>query len=77
MELSDKQKAFSEFFLPFPESTSNFKLLKKNKMMVIGNVFPKLQTVKNFVRPFCKKRRFGTWPSSQDVKVCQALAKST
>ena len=31
MELSDKQKAFSEFFLPFPESTSNFKLLKKKK----------------------------------------------
>ena len=46
------------------------------KMMVIPNVFPKLQTWKNFVRPFCKKRRFGTRSSSQDVKMCQSLAKS-
>ena len=44
--------------------------------MVIANVFPKLQTVKNFVRPFCKKRRFGTRSYSQDVEVCQVLAKS-
>ena len=29
-------------------------------MTVIANVFPKLQTVKNFVRPPCKKRRLGT-----------------
>ena len=44
--------------------------------MVIANVFPKLQTVKNFVRPFCKKRRFGTRFDNQHVKVSQILAKS-
>ena len=28
--------------------------LKKKKMIAIANVFPKLQTVKNFARPPCK-----------------------
>ena len=50
-------------------------ILKKN-MIVIANVLPKLQTVKNFVRPLCKKRRFGTGFDSQDVKVTRMLAKS-
>ena len=44
--------------------------------MVIANVFPKLQTVKNFVRPFCKKGRLGTCFDSQHVKVSQILSKS-
>ena len=43
--------------------------------MVIANVFPKLQTVKNFVKPFCKKRRLGTRFDSQHVKVSQIPAK--
>ena len=43
--------------------------------MVIADVFPKLQTVKNFVRPFCKKRRLGTRFDSQHVKVSQIPAK--
>ena len=43
--------------------------------MVIANVFPKLQTVKNFVRPFCRKSRFETRSYSQDVEVCQVLEK--
>ena len=45
-------------------------------MVVIANVFPKLQSVKNLVRPFCKKRRFGTRFDSQHVKEFQVLAKS-
>ena len=59
MQLSEKQKNFSEFSVPFLESISSFEHMKK-KMMIIANVFPKLQTVKNFVTPLCKKRRFGT-----------------
>ena len=47
----------------------------KNKMIVITNVFPKLQTVKNFVRPLCKKRHFETRFDSQHVKVSRILAK--
>ena len=45
-------------------------------MMVIPNVFPKLQTVKNFVRQLCKKRRFGTRFNTQHDKVSQILVKS-
>ena len=44
--------------------------------MVIANVFPKLRTLKNFVRPLCKKRYFETRFDSQHVKVSQILAKS-
>ena len=58
MQVSEKRKSFSQFFVPFLECTSNFKHLEK-KMMVIANVFPKLQTVKNFVTALWKKRRFG------------------
>ena len=37
-------------------------------MIVIANVFPKLQTVKILVRPLSKKRRFRTRFDSQHVK---------
>ena len=30
MQLSEKRKSFSEFFVPFLESTSNFKHFEKN-----------------------------------------------
>ena len=50
-------------------------ILKKN-MIVIANVLPKLQTVKNFVRPLCKNHYFGTRFDSQHVKVNRILAKS-
>ena len=45
-------------------------------MIVIGNVFPKLQTVKILVRPMSKKRRFRTRFDSQHAKASQILAKS-
>ena len=57
------------------ESTSNFKHFEK-KMMVIAHVFPKLETVKVFLRPFRKNRRFRTCFDSQHVKVSKMLAKS-
>ena len=40
------------------------------------NVFPKLQIVKNFVRPLPKKSRFRARFDSQHVKASQTLAKS-
>ena len=63
------------FFFRFLESKSNFKHFEKN-MMLIANDFPKLQTVKNFDRPRCKKRRFGARIDSQHVKLSQLLVKS-
>ena len=45
-------------------------------MMVIANEFPKLETVKNFDRPPCKKHRLGTRFDSQHLKLSQILAKS-
>ena len=38
-------------------------------MIVTTNVFPKLQTVKNFVRPLSKKCRFGARFDIEHVKV--------
>ena len=57
MEWSEKRKTFSEFFLQFLESTSCFKHFEE-KMMVIPNVFPNLQTVKILVRALSKNRSF-------------------
>ena len=76
MQLPQKRKTFSAFFVPFVESTSSFKHSETKKMMVIANVFPKLQNVENRVRRLCKKRRFETRFDSQQAKVSQILAKS-
>ena len=51
-------------------------IFKKTKI-VIANVFPKLQTAKNFVRPLTKKRRFRISFDSQHVKVSQTLVKTS
>ena len=48
----------------------------KEKMIVIANLFPKLQTVKNLVRTLPKKSRFRTRFESQHVKASQILTKS-
>ena len=46
-------------------------------MIVIANVYPKLQTVKDLVRALSKKRRFTMPFDSQQVKGFQTLAKSS
>ena len=48
----------------------------KTKMIVIANVFPKLQTVKNLVGTLSKRRHFRARFDSQVVKSSQILAKS-
>ena len=75
MKLPEKRKSFCEFFVPFLEATSNLEHFGK-KMMVIANMFPKLQTVKNFVKTPCRKCCFGTRLESQHVKVSRILAES-
>ena len=49
INLSEKQKTFSEFLCAFSESTPNFELLQK-MMTVIAYVFSKLRNPKNVVR---------------------------
>ena len=44
-------------------------------MMVIANVFPKLQNIKDLVRPHSKKHRFRTSFDGENVKRSQTLAK--
>ena len=75
MILWKKRKTFSQFFLTFLESTSNFKLFEK-RIIVTANVFPKLETVKILVRPLLKKRHFRTPFDSRHVKASQILVKS-
>ena len=49
INLSQKQKIFSEFFPAFFESALNFQHFQK-KMTLIAYVFPKLPTTKNVLR---------------------------
>ena len=48
----------------------------KEKMLIIANVFPTLQTVKILVRPLSKCRRFRTRIESQHVKASQVIANA-
>ena len=75
MQLSGNWKTISQLLFNFWDLNNVWNILKK-MMVVIANVFPKLQTVKNFVISFCKNRRFGTCFDSQHVKVSRMLAKS-
>ena len=49
MDLSQKQKIFSEFFAAFFEFALNFKHFQK-KMTLIAYVFPKLPSTKDVLR---------------------------
>ena len=70
-----KTNTFSQFFVPFLNSTSNLEHFEK-KEIVIANLFPKLQSVKIFIRKRSKEHRFRTGFGSQHVKASQMLAKS-
>ena len=65
------EKDFLNFLFHFWKLRLILNILKE-KMFVNTNVCPKLQTVKNLVRPLSKKRRF----HSKHVKASQILANS-
>ena len=69
MELSKKKKLFLNFLFHFWNLHQTLNV-SKEKMIVIANVFPKLRTVKNLLRPLSKKRGFRTCFDSQRVKAC-------
>ena len=58
------------------EFSSNFKHFQKKKI-VIANVFPKLTTVLDLVRPLTKKHCLRTFIDGQHVKGSETLAKSS
>ena len=74
MQLSLNPTICSDLFVPFPESSSNFKHFEK-KMIVIATLLGKLDTVKELVRPLSKKHLSRTPFDSQHVKDFQTLAK--
>ena len=65
------EKIFLNFFFHFSSLHQILNILKE-KICVIGNVFPKLETVKNFVRTLRFRKRF----YSQHVKPSQILVIS-
>ena len=77
MQLSPKQKIFSDFFPSFLKSSLNFEHFpkKKKKKTLIAEVFPKLQTLKNMVTSMSKKSRFKGSFGKQYRKRTQALLK--
>ena len=75
MQLSKKQKTFSDLFSAFLEFTLYIKHIE-NKMTLIVYVFQKLETAKDLVRQMSKKSRFGRPFSKGDGKGSQTLMKS-
>ena len=71
----DNEKMFHNVLFYFWNLHEILNILKK-KMIAIANVFPKLQTVKEFVRSLSRKRRFRTPFDSQHIKGFQTLVKS-
>ena len=69
------ENSFLKFLFHFCNLHKISNILKE-KMIVIANVFPKLEIVKKFVRTLSKKRRFRKRFESQLVKASQILAKS-
>ena len=67
MQLSEKRKTFSMFLFHFWMLHQILNILKE-KMIVIANVFPKLQTVTSFVRKLSQEHHFRRGFGSQLVK---------
>ena len=75
MQLSEKKKLFliSLFHFWNLHQISN---ILETKMIVIGNVFPNLQTVNIFDRKLSQEHRFATPFDNEHVKASRILAKS-
>ena len=76
MQLSKKQKTFSQFSAAFLKSASNFEHFEKKNQRLIAYVYPKSQIANNFFRWMLKKPHFRTPFNSQCAKGSQTLLKS-
>ena len=68
------EKIFLNFLFLYRNLHQILKIFLK-KIIVIANVFPKLQTFKDLVRPLSKKRRLRTSFENQHVRGFQSLVK--
>ena len=68
-------KLFLEFFFRLGNLHEIWNIFEK-KMIVIANLFPKLQNVKDLVKPVSWKCHFRTSFDSQQLNGCQKLVKS-
>ena len=75
MQVSRKEKTFSEFFSAFLKSNLNIEHFQEKKMSVIADGFPKLRTPKNLVRSMSKKARFKGSFGKQHGKRAQTMLK--
>ena len=72
MQLSEKQKAFPQFFCAFFKATLNFQHCAR-KTTLIAYEFPKLRTPKNVVRKTSKKSRLRCPIDRQHCKRVETL----
>ena len=75
MELCHKQKKLSKFFFTVLKFRLNFEHFK-TKMILIGDVFPKLRTPKNVIRSIFKNWRLRLPFEKQHGKRGETLLKS-
>ena len=66
MQLSQKQKTFSQIFVAFLNFRLNFKHFEKKKMSITAFVFPKLGTLKTFLDK-CLKSPVSEDPSTSNM----------
>ena len=71
MQITQKQKPFSELVSPYFKSILNFERFQK-KMTLIADVFPKLRTLKYVVKEMSKNSCFRRTFNKQ-----QGMAQST
>ena len=75
MELSQKQKTFSEFFAAFLKSYWNFERFEEKKMSFIAFVFSKLQTLKTWLDKCLKSPVLEDLFASNMVNVPEEISK--
>ena len=75
MQLSKKTKLLVNFLIHFSHVHHLLNILEK-EITLIADVFPKLQTAKELVKPTSKKCHFRTPFHSQHVKASQTLLES-
>ena len=74
MQLSQKQKYFSYFIVDFWNEVQILNIFKK-KMILIGQIFPKLLTSENMVKSISKKFRFNGSFGKQHGKLAQNIVE--